>query len=83
MLTGSLKEFTDLTDNQRAAVMTEHDRVAVVACPGSGKTTVLTRRIQYLLSKGVSPYKICALTFTNKAADEMRERLDVCLTFGL
>ena len=76
MLKQSLKEFTDLTEEQRRAVMSPHDRVAVVACPGSGKTTVLTRRIQWLLSLGVSPKKICALTFTNKAAKEMGDRLE-------
>lgn len=76
MLKQSLKEFTNLTEEQRKAVMTSHSRVAVVACPGSGKTTVLTRRIQWLLSKGVSPKKICALTFTNKSAKEMGDRLE-------
>jgi len=76
MLKQSLKEFTDLTEEQRRAVMTPHDRVAVVACPGSGKTTVLVKRIQWLLSLGVSPKKICALTFTNKAAKEMGDRLE-------
>ena len=75
MLKQSLKEFTNLTEEQRKAVMTDSSRVVVVACPGSGKTTVLTKRIQWLLSKGVSPKKVCALTFTNKAAGEMSERL--------
>jgi len=65
-----------LTDNQLQAIHTDSNRVAVVACPGSGKTTVLTKRIVTLMQLGVSPSSICALTFTNKAAEELKSRLD-------
>lgn len=63
-----------LTDSQLQAINTESRRVAVVACPGSGKTTVLSKRILNLIKKGVSPKSILALTFTNKAAEELRDR---------
>jgi len=63
-----------LTDSQMQAILTEKSRVAVVACPGSGKTTVLSKRILNLIAKGVSPKSILALTFTNKAAEELRDR---------
>jgi len=65
-----------LTHNQSAAVLSLKKNIAVVACPGSGKTTVLTRRILRLISEGVSPLSIYALTFTNKAAEELRKRLE-------
>lgn len=64
-----------LTKYQRIAILAKDKRIAVVACPGSGKTMVLTRRIQRLISEGVSPKSIYALTFTNKAAEELKERL--------
>jgi len=64
-----------LTEYQRRAILARDKRIAVIACPGSGKTTVLTRRIQRLVLEGVSPKSIYALTFTNKAAEELKERL--------
>ena len=65
-----------LTEKQCKAVVTESKKTAVVAGPGSGKTRVLTERICYLISeKGVNPSQILALTFTNKAANEMRKRV--------
>jgi len=64
-----------LTESQREAIQATDRRIAVVACPGSGKTTVLTRRIEELIRTRVSPQKICALTFTNKAAKEIKARL--------
>ncbi len=70
-----MKILKSLNDNQREAVECIKNSQIIVAGAGSGKTKVLTHKIAYLIEKGYEPSSILALTFTNKAANEMKERI--------
>ena len=73
--------FSQLNENQKCAVEDKYNHIRIIAGAGSGKTRVLTMRIAYLIEKmNVLPYHILAITFTNKAAKEMKSRINEMLS---
>ena len=69
-------DLASLNPDQHDAVLHQSGPLLVIAGAGSGKTRVLTHRVAHLISRGTHPMRILAITFTNKAAEEMRDRVE-------
>src|SRR3972149_10587640 len=78
-----MNTLKDLNQQQRIAVTTTEGPLLIIAGAGTGKTTAITRRIAYIIEKKLAkPSEILALTFTEKAAGEMEERVDILVHYG-
>ena len=71
-----MTDLSSLNNEQREAVLDFDHNLLILACAGSGKTRTITQKIAYAVSEGLyRPYQILAVTFTNRAAEEMRTRV--------